>query len=122
MRIKFSWGTGWMEIEAKHVIEDMLMTKYRQWVKLFARYGQADQHQEFMQLVNSYIDEQTSEYEKIKLELEEMQMKFDGRIPTLMSSSYLKGQVRLLQKHLNGAESKLKRYKTIYQVLEGLIS
>lgn len=80
MNIKFSWGTGWMEMNADYVIETMPMRNYRKWAKLFAQYGEPQQHTAFLQLVDTYIVNQIC------------------------------------------TSSKTKRYKTIRQVLEGLVS
>lgn len=122
MTIKFSWGSGWMELKAEYIVENMSMTDYRKWVKLFARWGTKEQHNNFLQLVNTYITSQELRCTELQSELIEMQMKADGRCPTLLSPDYVQQQVKLRQSHLNGAKTKLKRYKTIYQVLEGLMS
>lgn len=83
INVKFSWGSGWMEIEAEKVVEYMSMKGYKKWATLFAKYGTPEQHKEFLQFVSSYIG--TKEAEGV-------------------------------------SNTKLKRYKTIYQVLEGLVS
>lgn len=58
MIIKFSWGTGHMEMNADYAIKDMSMTNCRKWLKLFARYGEREQHAEFISLLKTYIKEQ----------------------------------------------------------------
>lgn len=122
MRIEFSWGTGGMEVVVERVIELWPMTNYRKWVKLFARYGTADQHQQFLQYVAQYITNAEATCAERAEELKEAQMRYDGRLPTVMSHSYWEGECKRKQSKLNGANSVLKRYKTIYSVLEGLVS
>lgn len=122
MNIKISWVNGWMEINAEGFIETATMAKYRKWAKLFAQYGETEQHNAFLQLVNTYIENQKTKCAELETALLEMQMKVDGRISTLLAPSYLKNQVKLIQGHLNGVNDKLKRYKNMYQTLEGLVS
>ena len=122
MKIKFSWGTGWMETSAEHVAEDMQMSIYRKWVKLFAQYGTPEQHKEFLQFVISYIRMQEAKCTELQNDLEERQAKADRLLPTVMTLDYWEREAKLYQKKLNGATAKLKRYKTIYTVLEGLVS
>lgn len=56
MKIKFSWGTGWMEMDAEHIIEKYQLRLYRKWAKLFAQYGTTEQHNEFLEMVSAYMD------------------------------------------------------------------
>lgn len=55
MKIKFSWNTGWMEVEADFVIEHMRLTAYKKWTKLFAKYGTPEQHKEFLERLDIYM-------------------------------------------------------------------
>lgn len=122
MRIKIYHDSGWIELKAEYVIEYMTMTTYRKWAKLLAKHGTTEQHKEFLQFLIPYITGWEDKRAELANELMERQMKADGRLPTQMTSSYWQKQVKLYQSKLNGADSKLKRYKTMYQVLEGLVS
>lgn len=55
MKIKFSWDSGWMEVEVDFVIEHMKLSNYRKWAKLFAQYGTAEQHKEFLERLDIYM-------------------------------------------------------------------
>ena len=117
MLIKFSWGSGWMEVDADRIITNMTIRRYRQWAKLFAKYGTAEQHSAFLQLVTQYIRTQEAECIGIENELIERQGKLYGTIPTVMTSEYWEKQVKLYKGKLNGANAILKKYKTMYEVL-----
>lgn len=55
MKIKFSWDSGWMEVKADFVIEHMTLSNYRKWAKLFAQYGTAEQHKEFLERLDIHM-------------------------------------------------------------------
>lgn len=71
MRIKFNWHSGWIDIDADAVIENMSMLNYRKFAKLFAQYGVSEQHEDFLNRLQIYIN-----MEKTKVRLKEYQQKY----------------------------------------------
>ena len=122
MNIKVSWSTGWIELKAEAVIEKMSIPQYRKWVKLFAQYGTQAQHEEFLQFLEPYIGEAEAHCTELESNIIEMQMKVDGRAPTVMTQEHWEKQIKQAKNRLNGAKTKLKRYETMRDVLRRSLS
>lgn len=122
MIIEFSWGTGKMSVDAELWILDIPMTNFRKWVKLFAMYGKPADHEAFLQLLEDQIHFTEVQIHELGVEAEEFQLKAERVIPTHLSSGYCLKQMMLKQKHLNGTKARLKRYRTMYDLLKGRLS
>lgn len=122
MQIKFKWETGWMEVNSDHVINNMSMSQYATWVKLFARYGSPEQHCEFLTLLDTYINGAQIKHDEYIPELEEWEGKVNRTIPSYLTIEYCKKQLNLVKKHMNGYMAKITRYKKMSERLRKLIS
>ena len=122
MIIKFSWGTGNMVVDAEILILDMPMSNYRKWVKLFAQHGRPEDHEAFLQLLEDQIKDNEQVIKDLEAEVEEFQAKAERRIPTNLAVGYCREQMRLKQRHLNGAKTKLKRRLSMRDQLKGRLS
>ena len=122
MMIRFSWGSGRMTVNPDALIRDMPMSNYRKWVKLFARYGRPEDHELMFQLLGDYIISGKDVVAEWQANVNEWTWKAEGQIMTNFTKRHCRGQLRLAQKHLNGANHRLKRYQTMYDLLKGLMS
>lgn len=122
MIIEFSWGTGKMSVDAEILILTMPMTNFKKWVKLFARYGQPEDHQAFLQLLEDQIHTNEQTIKGLEAEVSELKAKAEKRIPTTLSVTYCRERMRLKQKHLNGVKLKLKRRLSMRDQLKGCLS
>lgn len=122
MNIKVSWNTGWIEVKGEAVVERMTIPHYLKWVKLFAQYGTPAQHEEFLQFLEPYIGEVEALCADLELQLQEKQMKSDGRLPTVMTQEYWEAETKRYKSKLNGARAKLKRYESMRDYLKGLLA
>lgn len=121
MQIKFSWGTGWMEVNSDHVI-NMSMSHYRTWVKLFAQYGTPEQHCEFLTLLDTYINEAQVKHDEYILEFEEWEGKANRTIPSYFTIEHCEKQLKMVKGHMNSCLNTISRYKKMSELLRKLIS
>lgn len=122
MMIKISWGSGWIEVKAEAVVERMKIPQYRKWAKLFAQYGTHGQHEDFLQFLEPYIGEAEAHCTELEWDIDGMQMRVDGRAPTVMTQEHWEKQIKQAKSKLNGAKTKLKRYETMRDYLKGLLT
>lgn len=110
-----------MVVDPDFLIRDMPMSNYRKWVKLFSRYGEREDHELMLQLLGDYIVVTNDTVAECQANVNEWAWKAEGQIRTNFTQRHCRGQLRLAQKHLNGAKAKLKRYQTMYDLLKGLV-
>ena len=122
MIIKINWDSGWMEVNTDMLIEHWNMTDIKTWLKLFARYGTAAQHDLFIQCVRQHQTEQESRHADLVNELAERQMRADGTIPTWMTQAHWQAEVKKYQSKVNGSNAILKRYRSIISTAKGLLT
>lgn len=111
-----------MSVDADLLILEIPMTNYRKWFKLFVRYGEPEDHEAFLQSLEDQIHSTEVQIHELGVEVEEFQLKAERFIPTHLSSGYCLKQMMLKRKHLNGAKARLKRYRTMYDLLKGRLS
>jgi len=119
--IKFNHWNGKITVDAEIMILDMPMTNYRKWVKLFAQHGLSEDQQAFLQLLEDQIQANEQAIKDLEAEVNEYQMKAEGRVRTVLAPKYCREQMRLKQRHLNGARRMLKRRQSMRDILKGLI-
>ena len=122
MIIKFSWGSGKMSVDAEMLMLEMPMMNFKKWVKLFALYGEPEDHQAFLHLLEDRIYSTEVQIKELEAEVNEFQRKAEGQIFTNLSVRYCREQMRLKQKHLNGAKTRLKRCQSMCNYLKGCLS
>lgn len=98
MIIRFNYPNGFMEVDADALIQSMRLVIYKRYAPLFAKYGTSEQHNEFLQLLDEYIENQNKKFNEVA-----------SASPLIIS-------------HVKGAFNELKRYKTMRDVLKGLVS
>lgn len=55
MTIEINYPNGWIKLDADFIIEQVSMPNYKKWLKLFAKYGTAEDHRAFRERLNIYI-------------------------------------------------------------------
>lgn len=122
MQIKISWGSGGMVLSAAFIVEKMPPAHFKKWYKLFAQHGTNEQYREFLDYLTLYIGTAEPQCAECAVALEEIQMRIDGRYPTLMTREYWETEFRKTQRKLDSLARKVKRYKTMYEMVERLVS
>ena len=111
-----------MSVDPDALIHTMPMTNYRKWVKLFVTYGQPEDHELMLQLLGDYIIIANDTVAERQVKVDEWARKAKGQSVTNFTKKYCREQLRLAQKHLNGANRQLDLYQTMYNLLKGLLT
>jgi hypothetical protein len=99
MIIEINYSNGYMHLDANYMIDHMWLVDYKKrFAPLFAEYGTSEQQKAFLQLLDETIEGQ-------------------AKIFNMVASAS-----PLVKSRVNGAFNKLKRYKTMRDVLKGLLS
>ena len=121
MTIEFSWGTGKFIVNADNLIKDMSLVKYQKWVRLFAQYGDPQDHMDFLQLLDDHITHNEAEYHSKLADHKTWIYWCDHPDKTDHSPSHCRNMRRLSKGELNTATDRLRRCRKMRDILKGLI-
>ena len=111
-----------MTVNADALIREMGLRKYREWAKLFIRYGDPADHEAFFQVLDDHITCHQVKVGEKKADVEHWEFLINNQHRTQLSAPYCRGQLRIAIGHLNGANSKLNKCVKMRDILKGLMS
>lgn len=121
MIVKINWGTGGMSVDAEGILYNMTLRDFKKWCKLLAQFGEEDAKQDMLAACQKEIQFHQDDKQCIESDIRDFQGKLDGSIPTQLAPKYLQEQIRLKQRHLNGATQDLTRLEKKYTYLKEVL-
>ena len=122
VNIRIFWGTGSMVVDADAILDELTMTAFKKWCRLFIRYGELADHPTLIAYCKEKMRKQKEIVQVFEGEIKEFQGKIDGTIPTVLAKKYLREEIRLKQRHLNGATQNLTRLEKKYTYLKEVLN
>ena len=122
VNIRIFWGTGSMVVDVDAILDELTMTAFKKWCRLFIRYGEPADHPTMIAYCKEKMRKQKEIVQGFEGEIREFQGKIDGTIPTVLAKKHLREEIRLKQRHLNGATQNLTRLEKKYTYLKEVLN
>lgn len=121
MNIAIRWGSGWMTVDAVRILYDMPLRDFKKWCKMLAQFGEEADKDGIVKSCRGEIQIRQDERQSFESDMQQLQGKIDGTIPTVMAKKYLREQLRLVERHRNGAARKLTSLEEKYSCLKDVL-
>ena len=121
MNITIRWGSGWMTVDAVRILYDMPLRDFKKWCKMLAQFGEEADKDGIVKSCRGEIQIRQDERQSFESDMQQLQGKIDGTIPTVMAKKYLRKQLRLVERHRNGAARKLTSLEEKYSCLKDVL-
>lgn len=121
MNITIRWGSGWMTVDAVRILYDMPLRDFKKWCKMLAQFGEEADKDDIIKACQQEIQFRQDERQSFESDMGQLQGKIDGTIPTVMAKKYLREQLRLVERHRNGAARKLTSLEKKYSCLKDVL-
>lgn len=122
VNMRIFWGTGQMVVDADAILDEMTLTNFKKWCKLFIRHGEPSGHAALVAYCAEKMQEQKEIVRGFEGEIREFQGKLDGAIPTFMTKKHWRAEIRLKERHRNGAARKLAQLEKKYIYMKEVLN